>query len=99
MAEGLVAPGAPSLDVGAGAPDPRLIDGHGRRWGSEECSLPAPLALLERLVKNITEKQVIASDLTVEKHPDHLTPIKREVLARPDERRASRRGFWGYPMG
>lgn len=64
--QGLMAPGSHSLEVDASTLGLRLIDRHGRRWGSDECSLPAPLALLEHLVKSITEKQVIASGDTGE---------------------------------
>jgi hypothetical protein len=38
-----------------------LVHGHVRTWGKNELSLPAPLALLEHLVKTINHRRVIAS--------------------------------------
>lgn len=57
---------------------PRLVSGHGPRWGKSEMALPAPRGLLEYLVQNITLEQVAKSGDTgnVRKW--------REALARRD---------------
>jgi hypothetical protein len=39
----------------------RLIEHHRRTWGDHELALPAPLELLEYLVRNVTNQQVAAS--------------------------------------
>jgi hypothetical protein len=38
-----------------------LVENHGRRWGNEEASLPAPMSLLEYLVENLDPKLVESS--------------------------------------
>lgn len=59
--DGLVALSSHTPGVNVSPTGLRLIDWHGRRWGSEERSLSAPLALLEHLVQGITPEQVVAS--------------------------------------
>ena len=93
--QGLVASAAPSLEVDGISSDVRLVDGHGRRWGSKECSLPAPLALLEYLVKNITENQVIGSRDVGEVRRRRMALARKDVdetAAALKELRAGRRG-------
>jgi len=60
---------------------PRLVDGHRPTWGRDELALPAPLALLEYLVKHITEAQTASSG-------DVGTVLdNRQALARGDPER------------
>lgn len=56
----------------------RLIPQHAATWGKDECSLPAPKALLKHLVQIVTPEQVNASGAKGE------TRAKREALARRD---------------
>lgn len=56
----------------------RLIDHHPRRWGDAEVALPAPLALLQHLVQNITPEQIAKS------HDRGFARAKRKALAARD---------------
>lgn len=56
-------------------PDPRLVHDHGRRWGDQEQSLPAPLALLEHLVRNVDPSRAESNDAS------ENTRRKRAALA------------------
>ncbi len=56
----------------------RLAPGHAATWGRDECSLPAPKALLKHLVQVITPEQVAASGAKGE------TRSKRDALAQRD---------------
>jgi hypothetical protein len=57
----------------------RLIPGHPVRWGKEEAALPAPLFLLEYLVRNVTPDRVERSNGSA------ATLARRLALARKDE--------------
>ncbi len=59
--DGLVALGSRFPSVRLREAHLRLVPEHGRRWGSSEVALAAPLGLLEHLVQNITEEQVAAN--------------------------------------
>jgi hypothetical protein len=57
-----------------------LVTGHPVRWGKQEASLPAPLSLLEYLVRHVSPDQVERSTGSAE------TLARRSALARKDER-------------
>ena len=56
----------------------RLVEHHRRTWGVGELALPAPLELLEYLVRNVTTQQVAASG------DSGLVLAKRQALANRD---------------
>lgn len=74
----LIALGSRADEVPAPPAPHRLIPQHPATWGQDECSLPAPKALLKHLVQIVTPEQVNASGAKGE------TRTKREALARRD---------------
>jgi hypothetical protein len=75
---GLVNLGGHASEVFAIQPRLSLVTGHRPTWGSVELALPAPLSLLEHLVKSITIEQVARS------RDKGDVRRKREALARKD---------------
>lgn len=75
---GLLSLGSRAAEVFAAPPLSTLVTGHRPTWGRAELALPAPLSLLEYLVKNLTTEQVGKSA------GKGLVRKKREGLARRD---------------
>lgn len=59
--DALIALGSRSEAGAAVARGQRLVRDHGRRWGTAEIALPAPMALLTHLVSNVTPELVASS--------------------------------------